>query len=204
MTTTKKSLRNYLVVFNAVSCAGWAHVLVSAVLHLCTDGGATTTYTRVGSATAAVQSLAVLEVLHVLLGWVRSPLLTTAAQVASRLLLVWGIVDQFAYVRTNPAYTTMVLSWSTTEVVRYAYYALARAGYEPRALLWLRYTTFYVLYITGATSEALLIYATLRGLSRFTDYVRLVLFVIWWPGLYTLYTYMMAQRRKRLAVLHVT
>lgn len=55
----------------------------------------TTTYSRVGPQTAFVQSFAVLEVVHALLGWVRSPLQTTAMQVSSRLFLVWGIVEQF-------------------------------------------------------------------------------------------------------------
>lgn len=52
---------------------------------------AQTTYLRVGTQTAFVQSFAILEVLHVMLGWVRSSLPTTASQVASRLFLVWGV-----------------------------------------------------------------------------------------------------------------
>lgn len=55
----------------------------------------TTTFSRVGPLTAFVQSFAILEVVHVLLGWVRSPLPTTAMQVSSRLFLVWGITEQF-------------------------------------------------------------------------------------------------------------
>jgi very-long-chain (3R)-3-hydroxyacyl-CoA dehydratase len=54
-----------------------------------------TTFARVGVTTAFVQSFAILEVVHVLLRWVRSPLQTTAMQVASRLFLVWGIAEQF-------------------------------------------------------------------------------------------------------------
>ncbi|GLB37119.1 putative catalyzes the third of the four reactions of the long- chain fatty acids elongation cycle [Lyophyllum shimeji] len=171
----------------------------------------TSTYARVGTPTAIVQSLAALEVVHVLLGLVRSPLQTTAAQVASRLFLVWGIVEQFEGVRSNPIYTSMILSWSLTEVIRYSFYAATLLGYEPYPLLYLRYTTFYLLYPTGAGSEASLIYATLPnssplpgwqswlfGMWKPTDYVRALLFLIWWPGLYIMYTYMIAQRRKVL------
>lgn len=39
-----------------------------------------------------VQSLAVLEVVHAGMGIVRSPVFTTAQQVASRLFIVWGIL----------------------------------------------------------------------------------------------------------------
>jgi len=56
---------------------------------------AQTAYLRIGTETAFVQSFAVLDVLHVVLGLVRAPLPTSAAQVFSRLFLVWGITEQF-------------------------------------------------------------------------------------------------------------
>ncbi|KIK67123.1 hypothetical protein GYMLUDRAFT_37160 [Collybiopsis luxurians FD-317 M1] len=170
---------------------------------------AATTFGRVGIATTWVQTCALLEVVHVLLGWVRSPLQTTAMQVSSRLFLVWGIVEQFASVRSNPLYASMVFAWSLTEVIRYSYYACNLLGYEPATLLYLRYTTFYLLYPLGASSEAFLIYATLpatspipswsswvMGMWKPADYIRALLFFIWWPGLYVMYTHMIKQRRK--------
>ncbi|KAF7315381.1 FCP1-like proteiny domain-containing protein [Mycena indigotica] len=166
-----------------------------------------TTYTRVGNTVAVVQTFALLEVAHVLLGWVRSPLQTTAMQVASRLWIVWGIVQQFGVARANPLYTSCVLAWSITEVVRYSFYASNLLGQEPPVLLYLRYTLFYVLYPIGAGSEAFLSYATLPipsgvpSVQSFLgwsvgEYVRLALFITWWPALYQLYTYMIKQRRK--------
>ncbi|KAJ7462224.1 PTPLA-domain-containing protein [Mycena galericulata] len=167
----------------------------------------TTTYSRVGATVAIVQTCAILEVAHALLGWVRSPLQTTAMQVASRLWIVWGIVQQFDVARTNPLYTSAVLAWSITEVVRYSFYACNILGYEPPILLYLRYTMFYVLYPVGAGSEAFLSYATLpfpSGIPSFKsflgwsapEYARAGLFLIWWPSLYQLYTHMIVQRRK--------
>ncbi|KAA1471762.1 PTPLA-domain-containing protein [Dentipellis sp. KUC8613] len=162
---------------------------------------ATTTYAAVGEVTAYVQTAAVLEVLHVLFGFVRSPLPTTAMQVASRLFLVWGVAARYDAARTTPLYASMVLSWSITEVIRYAFYTLALLGSEPALLSWLRYTTFYVLYPTGAGSEAFVNFATLPSFSNLgawdvEAYVRAALFAIWWPGLYVMYTHMMRQRRK--------
>lgn len=46
-----------------------------------------------GEATKWVQTLAVMEVVHAALGWVRSPVGTVASQVASRLWAVWGVVE---------------------------------------------------------------------------------------------------------------
>lgn len=63
----------------------------------------TTTYTRIGNTVAVVQTCALLELVHVLLGWVRSGLQTTAMQVGSRLWIVWGIAQQFGVVSPSRA-----------------------------------------------------------------------------------------------------
>ncbi|KAH7108382.1 PTPLA-domain-containing protein [Auriculariales sp. MPI-PUGE-AT-0066] len=172
---------------------------------------ASTTYAAVGPQTAIVQSFAVLEVLHAYLRWVRSPVPTTAMQVASRLVLVWGVAEQHSSARESPFYGTMVWSWAFTEVIRYAFYATSLLQQTPPWLTWLRYTTFFVLYPTGAGSEAFDMFATLPPVPSKTaylrwfqtawtpgDYVRAVLFMIWWPGLYVMYTYMIGQRKKVL------
>lgn len=80
----------------------------------------------------------------------------------------------------------MLLSWSITEVIRYSFYALTLVGYQSPLLLYLRYTTFYLLYPTGASSEAFLIFSSLppAGPSSYTlhDWLRATFFVVWWPG----------------------
>jgi len=63
-------------------------------------------------------------------------------QVASRLFLVWGIVNNFpAYTSTSPAYSSMLVAWSVTEVVRYSFFAtnLWTGGAVPPSLQWLRF-----------------------------------------------------------------
>jgi len=54
-------------------------------------------------------------------------------QVASRLTLVWSIVENFAETGTNPIYARMVTAWSIAEVIRYTFYALVLLGYERRS-----------------------------------------------------------------------
>lgn len=63
---------------------------------------ACTAYDAVGSMTALVQSVAVFEVLHARFRLVRSPLPTTAIQVAGRLFSVWFVVARFPSVRRFP------------------------------------------------------------------------------------------------------
>jgi very-long-chain (3R)-3-hydroxyacyl-CoA dehydratase len=90
----------------------------------------------------------------------------------------------------------MILAWSITEVIRYAFYALSLVrSTVPSALVHLRYTTFYILYPLGASSEALLILSSLPttnllegfkdGSWNAWDYFRGLMFVIWWPGVYS-------------------
>jgi very-long-chain (3R)-3-hydroxyacyl-CoA dehydratase len=91
----------------------------------------------------------------------------------------------------------MVLSWALTEVIRYTFYAASLVGWEFGPLLWARYSTFFVLYPTGAGSEALVNLATLPisvasggswlsvlPFAHWDTYALLrgVLFVVWWPG----------------------
>jgi very-long-chain (3R)-3-hydroxyacyl-CoA dehydratase len=232
-TVKAPAVRFYLLAYNTFSALGWTYVLFLAFSHLLNPSATSpeanspskidilpaylppflqlilqrsyTTYANVGSTTAAVQSFAILEVLHVLLGWVRSPLGTTTMQISSRLFLVWGISARFGQTHSNPLYASMVLAWSATEVIRYSFYACSLVGYEPRFLTYLRYTTFYLLYPLGASSEAFLIYATLPNWGDWGEWgaeaiARAVLFSIWWPGLYIMYTYMISQRRKVLGV----
>lgn len=166
------------------------------------------TYKSTFSALAPVQSLAALEILHVLLGFVRSPLPTTVVQVSSRLILVWGIIERFPHTHSSPVYTTMILAWALTEVPRYAYYALSLAGCGvPAWLTWIRYSTFYVLYPIGAGSEALVMLSTIPEWSggkwvmwSTEDWVKAGLVAVWVPGLWMMYSHMMHMRRRVLGV----
>jgi very-long-chain (3R)-3-hydroxyacyl-CoA dehydratase len=105
----------------------------------------------------------------------------------------------FSYKKAQrtPFYASMVLSWALTEVIRYTFYAASLVGWEFGPLLWARYSTFFVLYPTGAGSEALVNLATLPvsvasggswlsalPFAQWDTYALLrgVLFVVWWPG----------------------
>ncbi|ORY19592.1 tyrosine phosphatase-like protein [Clohesyomyces aquaticus] len=192
----------YLLGYNAVSTALWGLVLSGVVSTAATNGvtnGAV--YAQNENFCRLTQSLAILEVVHSLSGIVRAPLLTTLMQVASRLLLVWGIAYNFPQTTKNsPAYSSMLVAWSVTEVVRYSYFVFVLAGTGVPALwTWLRYNTFLVLYPVGVASETWLVYKAIGPASKINEVYGYVLYGIlatYVPGFYMLFTYMLKQRRR--------
>lgn len=162
------------------------------------------------------QTLALLEIIHSVLGLVRASPLTTAMQVASRILVVWGVLHMYPEVvaRVNPigrlvkgasggtyAFAGILMAWGITEVIRYGFFVY-REGISrtiPSWLTWLRYNTFFVLYPIGISSECWLMWLTLapaRKEEKGMDWVLKAVLFIYVPGSYILYTHMMAQRRK--------
>jgi very-long-chain (3R)-3-hydroxyacyl-CoA dehydratase len=124
-------------------------------------------------------------------------------QVASRFLLVWAIVDTFPHLPLeSPFYTSMLIAWSVTEVIRYSYFVpLLAMNWQPKPLTWLRYNTFFVLYPLGITSECVLVWLATEPAEKLGEMYKWALYailVIYVPGAYTLYTYMMKQRRSVL------
>ncbi|KAJ2372230.1 hypothetical protein IW150_004219 [Coemansia sp. RSA 2607] len=197
-------VNTYLVAYNAASFVGWAYVLVQTILYLLENGSDLSgLFSRIGFPLIYVQTGAALEVLHSLVGLVRSSPMTVLMQVYSRLLLVWGTLYVFDYpeIRASPALVLMVLAWSITECVRYSHYALSLVGIEVYALLYLRYTMFYVLYPAGVSGELLEMWAALPHAAAIRPAFKgflLLNMINYPPVLYKLYTHMMRQRRKVL------
>src|SRR5689334_6422843 len=101
-------------------------------------------------------------------------------QVASRFLLVWGIAYPFpATTQHSPAYSTMLLAWSFTEVVRYSYFVFTLSGLGvPSLLSFLRYNTFTILYPLGIASECWLVYQAIPAAKMLDERIPYALWAI--------------------------
>lgn len=111
-------------------------------------------------------------------------------QVASRLLLVWGIVNNFpAETSTSFLYTSMLVAWSVTEVIRYSFFATNLfMGSVPEWLRWLRYNAFFVLYPLGISSECGLVYKSIAPAESWNvayGYVLKAILLVYIPGEYS-------------------
>ena len=118
-----------------------------------------------------------------LIGLVRSPISTTVIQVASRLLLVHLIVAPFPEATTSsPFYASMLVAWSVTEVIRYAYFFQSLRGVDPGFLTWLRYNTFFVLYPMGISSEVVMIWKAKAEMGDLESAAVWAVLAIYVPG----------------------
>lgn len=143
--------RGYLFTYNTTNLLAWGTCLLytsSLVPTALTSKTLPTIFnTTFNPLLLATQSLALLEVLHSLIGLVRAPVMTTAMQVASRLLVVWGILAQFGGGIVGGknaqigdyAYLGCVGAWGITEVIRYGFFAITLSGGSvPAWWTWLR------------------------------------------------------------------
>ncbi|KHN14430.1 3-hydroxyacyl-CoA dehydratase PASTICCINO 2A [Glycine soja] len=106
--------RLYLSLYNWTVLFGWCQVLYF-VLKTLNESGHQHVYSAAEKPLHYAQSAAVLEILHGLVGLVRSPVTATLPQISSRLFLVWGILWSFPETRSHVLVTSLLISWSITE-----------------------------------------------------------------------------------------
>mmetsp|Transcript_41646 Transcript_41646/g.124487 ORF Transcript_41646/g.124487 Transcript_41646/m.124487 type:complete len:218 (-) Transcript_41646:489-1142(-) len=191
-------------------------------------GSSADVYKAVDLPLKVAQSAAFLEIVHSALGIVRSPLFITTTQVFSRLWILWGIVvpvlqpclaGSVGIPGTPPlahlGFTTLMLAWASSEVIRYSFFGLKELGAVPYVSMWLRYSGFIVLYPVGVASELTMVWLAMPTISKTrmwsihmpnaanfaVDYtiVCWIVVLLYLPGLPKLYMYMLTQRGKVLA-----
>ncbi|XP_043714139.1 very-long-chain (3R)-3-hydroxyacyl-CoA dehydratase PASTICCINO 2 isoform X2 [Telopea speciosissima] len=207
--------RLYLGTYNWTVFVGWASVLYNALRTL-NGPGYQHVYPAVETPLLLAQTAAVLEIIHSMIGLVRSPVSATLPQIGSRLYLTWGILWSFPQVRTHWLVSSLVISWSITEIIRYSFFGMKEVfGFAPSWLLWLRYSTFLGLYPTGISSEVGLIYLALPFIKESEKYclrlpnklnfsfdyfyAAILALGIYVPGSPHMYQYMLMQRKKALS-----
>lgn len=201
----KQSSPMWIANYNLLSGGLWAFILLNTII-TAIFFGQPEMFTLTNNWVVLVQCCAMMEVYNSAVGNVKSPLFTTIMQVASRLLIVLGIFKALPYSPGNYhwAYITLCIAWSTTEIVRYYYYAakLLTQDNTPQALTWLRYSLFIVLYPMGISSEVFIIFKSLDE-AQFVygigyKYFLVACLAAYVPGSYMLYTYMLKQRSKQI------
>lgn len=135
-------------------------------------------------------------------------------QIASRLIVLWGILVPVHESREGVGLPMLMTAWSIAEATRYLYYALNIYDRVPHFITWCRYTFFIVLYPIGVLGELTTIVTALPHIIRrnlfaiplpnpinisfYYDYLLYGIMLSYLPLFPQLYMYMLNQRKKFL------
>lgn len=192
-------MKTYLAFYNSLLALGWASLLSYYFFNGCQLDTETLNLLTI------CQFAAILEVVHAALKWVKTPVLTAAKQIASRIfvvvLLYYILPESYLSWQGITGLHLIMVAWSLTEIVRYSFYFFNLIEQEKKVLVWLRYTLFLVLYPMGVLGEILII-LSLANQSDFAWsagnialYAVIGLYPIFFPGMYG---HMLKQRKKKL------
>lgn len=198
----KNSFKPFLILYNTVAGSLWFIHLYNTLNAIINNKNVNTFYSDSVSFLTITQCLAIIEIFNSLFKIVKSPLLTTFAQVSSRLLIVIGSFRLSATPITpfiGYEYFTLSLAWSITEVVRYFFYAFNLLNIQPKVLVFLRYNMFPILYPLGVTSELIILYKTTQiNDNNLVKLVYIVSMLAYIPGFPVLFSHMWIQRKKAM------
>ncbi|KAF2352313.1 Protein-tyrosine phosphatase-like PTPLA [Trinorchestia longiramus] len=201
----------YLCTYNLCLSLGWTILMIQFLCHILYEGRPGL-WDATSTALLVFQSLAILEVVHCIVGLVRSSPVLTFFQVSSRLFLTWPILYCLPESRDSLGFPLVLFAWSLTEIVRYLFYFLGLIGSVPQFLVYLRYTMFIVLYPLGVTGEMLCYFTALPLVQQHryfslnlpnvlnfafdSYYAFIIVIVLYIPVFPKLYLHMFAQRKK--------
>ncbi|OAD60607.1 3-hydroxyacyl-CoA dehydratase 2, partial [Eufriesea mexicana] len=207
----------YLKTYNLLQVFGWSYILykfLNTDLPIMLEGNV---WENIKWLVIIFQHAAVLEVVHILIGLVKSNPILTTIQIASRVIVVTGILSAipYDYVLLSLGVPLLITAWSITEIIRYLYYFMHLNDFVPYFLTWLRYTLFIILYPLGVTGELLCIYAAVKYASSYPEawsynlpnswnfifsyyFILVCLMISYVPLFPQMYLHMFSQRRKIL------
>ncbi|KAL4872913.1 hypothetical protein BDV12DRAFT_192846 [Aspergillus spectabilis] len=178
--------RQYLLLYNAAEFFLWTTLTIRTVRLLINQAVTEKLNFNVPAVFAetysplllTAQTLAILEILHSLVGLVRAPVLTTAMQVASRLFVIWVVLYPFhgAIVGVDKvgeyAYLGCMLAWGITETIRYGYFTMHLNGGVETVPKWWNWLRCVSLLFSSFLEEALVVVETngLLGWCRYNTF----------------------------------
>lgn len=188
----------YLIFYNLMQFCGWAAVLATGRLDLL----------------MWFQTIQLIEVVHCLVGFVKSSAMQTFMQILSRIIIVWVALVPYPETRETIGYNMILWAWPIAETTRYIYYAISLMKLNIYLSTWARYTLFIGLYPLGVSGELLILYKLIQVFQKTKDYtlplpnvlnvsfhpdIAIMLLVLSYVPLFPkLYMYMLGQRKKFL------
>jgi very-long-chain (3R)-3-hydroxyacyl-CoA dehydratase len=206
----------YMFMYNMFQWIGYFYIFTTLLYRSVAYGYAShkDAYSVVGPALMVCQLTSVLEILHPLLGWVRSGILPPILQVGGRNVILFLLVAAEPTLQDKEPVGWLFMTWSLVELVRYPYYMLNIINREISFLTWLRYTIWIPLYPTGFILEGIVMLLALPIFQKskrwcidlpnvanmsfhFPTMLQLYM-VIFIPAMYIMMQRMYQQRKKKI------
>eukprot|EP00092_Neocalanus_flemingeri_P039846 GFUD01043394.1.p1 GENE.GFUD01043394.1~~GFUD01043394.1.p1 ORF type:complete len:215 (+),score=43.03 GFUD01043394.1:163-807(+) len=149
----------YLLAYNSAQAVGWSYMLLKMGSHFALGGATDTLYDGVKMSLQVFQTLAMLELVHAMLGLVRSSVQVTMQQLFARMYITWAILYSLPPAQLSLGFPILLFAWTVTEVIRYSMYAVSLVTSPPFFLVWLRYTFFIIAYPMGLVGELMVSYS---------------------------------------------
>ncbi|VDM48008.1 unnamed protein product [Toxocara canis] len=102
--TTMAYARLYLIAYNAIQVFGWAIIMYKTVMGILGGASYSILYKNVELELQIFQTAAIFEIIHAMVGIVRSPVGTTAMQVFSRVTVVWFVLHKVISRMSKPMF----------------------------------------------------------------------------------------------------
>ncbi|KAL6785605.1 hypothetical protein ACKKBF_B00930 [Auxenochlorella protothecoides x Auxenochlorella symbiontica] len=204
----------YLLTYCGISFMGWSYALVSIIASLVVNLNVEPPSEDTSAFVETFQLLGLLDVLNAAVGLVASAPLTAFLQWAGRSNVLFGVLPLAPpEVSKSPIVTVLFAVWALADIIRFAYYASVIMGKSVPILAWLRYSAFIPLYPIGVAAEMKIVWDSIPLISKSKAYsVQVpgghtisyahflwVLLLIYIPIFWRLYSFLLRQRKKKLA-----
>ena len=203
----------YLILYNFLQLCGWSCFFLKVTNYLINSKSVQEIYSNTHLILECCQYGAFLEIIHSIIGLVKSSIFATSIQIIGRIIIV--VILQFFQSAVSQGYFLIYFAWSIVEIVRYTYYIMNLLQKDfvkfniPYILIWCRYSFFVVLYPIGVSGEMITVWNAKKDFNKYILYqtdkytftAADLIYPIWIfyiPALIYLYGYLFKQRRKVL------
>ena len=203
----------YLILYNFLQLCGWSCFFFRVTNYLINSKSLQEIYSNSHLILECCQYGAFLEIIHSIIGIVKSSIFATSIQIIGRIIIV--VILQFFESAVSQGYFLIYFAWSIVEIVRYTYYIMNLLQKDfvkfniPYILIWCRYSFFVVLYPIGVSGEMITVWNAKKDFNKYILYqtdkytftAADLIYPIWIfyiPALIYLYGYLFKQRKKVL------
>ncbi|XP_067409539.1 very-long-chain (3R)-3-hydroxyacyl-CoA dehydratase 4 [Emydura macquarii macquarii] len=128
------------------------------------------TFYAIGLVMRLCQSLSILELLHILVGFEENRFLPRFLQITERIIILFVVITSQEEIQGKYIVCILFFLWNLLDVVRYTYCMLSVTGTYYEALTWLNYTLWIPVYPLSVVAKAFAIYESLPYFESFGTY----------------------------------